>query len=141
MNNDANDKRNGSACASRRIQRVCLPLSLPPNRSSLVEAPEEELPKSLYEQLKANRDKQEAEEAEAKRLSACWSVLHECHRVFLGSMVRGLENDEFEFLDKVAKAKRDEENSKRQEEERLFEEMRQRVRESFFLIVLPKVLL
>ncbi|XP_067930382.1 PSME3-interacting protein-like isoform X2 [Watersipora subatra] len=72
------------------------------------EAPEEEYdPRSLFERLEANRIKKQEEFDEAHRLK---------------NMVKGLENDEIEFLEKVSRQKEQEEQDKDMEERLLLAE-------------------
>jgi len=74
-----------------------------------IEAPEEvEDQRSLYERLKEVKDKKQEEFDEARKFK---------------NMFRGLESDETDFLSMVSKAKVDEENKKRQEEQAILKEV------------------
>ncbi|KAI5694215.1 hypothetical protein M8J76_012543 [Diaphorina citri] len=77
-----------------------------------VEAPEEEYdPRSLFDRLKEQKDKKEFEYEEAHKLK---------------NMIKGLDDDEVEFLDLVDKSKFEEEKRKYLEESKELNEFRRR---------------
>lgn len=75
-----------------------------------IEAPEEEYdPRSLFDRLKEQKDKKEFEYEEAHKLK---------------NMIKGLDDDEVEFLDLVDKSKFEEEKRKYLEESKALNEFR-----------------
>lgn len=83
------------------------------NPDQPLDAPEEEYdPRSLYERLQEQRDKKQAEFEEAHRLR---------------NMIKGLDNDEVQFLDLVDKTKEEMEAKRLQEEGKEIEEYRKAV--------------
>ncbi|XP_014241626.1 protein FAM192A isoform X2 [Cimex lectularius] len=78
-----------------------------------LEAPEEDYdPRSLYERLEEQKKKKEFEYEEAHRLK---------------NMIKGLDDDEVDFLDLVDRSKMEEERKKTAEEEREMADFRNRV--------------
>lgn len=107
---------------------------------NFAELPEEPYDsRSLYERLKEQKDKKDLEFDESHKLSTIFSELCLCvcelnieinslHIfAYLENLIRGLDDDEVDFLDIIDKAKMDAEKKQQIEEDNELMEFRQRV--------------
>lgn len=89
--------------------------------------------RSLYERLKEQKDKKDFEYEEAHKLSnidfSCFSCLLDLSITFsyAENLIRGLDDDEVDFLEVIEKARIDAERKQQLEEKQEMQDFRQKV--------------